>query len=135
MGGQDTTTTGTGQCTNCQCSEPTTHATLLMQSTPVRENFPRPKSESWDLILLSRCKRQDLSLKSDLEFTCLLQGLVEFCRSQQSARRFHCCSLASCCGLWSRSTRLLLVAESATEEELLGLCTFSYYCTGDLSSQ
>merc|ERR1712066_1198040 len=55
--GQDTTTIGIGRCTNCQCSEPTTHATLLTQSTPARENFPRPKSGSWDLIPLSSCSR------------------------------------------------------------------------------
>merc|ERR1712187_669277 len=63
--GQDTTITGIGPCTSCQCSEPTMRATSLRQSMPVGENFPKQRSGSWALIPQSRCKQLDSWLQND----------------------------------------------------------------------
>merc|ERR1712187_488706 len=61
----DTTTTGTGPYTNCQCSGAAIRTTLFAQLSLARVISLKRKSESSDLILQNRCKQQDLSSESD----------------------------------------------------------------------
>merc|ERR1712014_180940 len=59
--GQDTTTTGTGRCTSCQCSDAPIRTRLFVRSKLARETGPWQKSESLRSMPFARCRQQDSS--------------------------------------------------------------------------